>query len=193
MKLKINNISIQTANNGTVKFILSVDATSNGAVRSVLENSRKLLKQDGVIICELTKAEKDRTLQQNALMWSLLTIYAKTLNGGRTGDYTPEKLYYSMLEHYGVASFVAVPDVCIKDLKRSYRAIRIIDEIIIERNGKKTTGKMVKCIVGSSKYNTKEMTNLIEGIFDDLAALGADYGGEVTELYQEWKAGDKKQ
>lgn len=35
------------------------------------------------------------------------------------------------------------------------------------------------------------MKNLIDGIFDDLAALGVDCGAEVDELYDTWKERNK--
>lgn len=156
MRLKATSIRTQTSEDGTVEVILSIDALSRGAVKTVVEESRKLIEKDGSISCELQSVEKARTLSQNALLWRLLTIYAEVLNGGRTGEITPEKLYYSMLERYGVASFVAVPEECVEELRQAYRKIRVIDENIIERNGKKTKAKTVKCILGSSKYNTKQ-------------------------------------
>lgn len=187
MRLKATSIRTQISEDGTVELVLSIDPLSRGAVKTVVEESRKLLKKDGSISCELQSIEKARTLSQNALLWRLLTIYAEALNGGRTGEITPEKLYYSMLERYGVASFVAVPEECVEELRQAFREIRVIDENIIERNGKKTKAKTVKCILGSSKYNTKQMKNLIDGIFDDLAALGVECGAEVNELYDTWK------
>lgn len=186
MKIKVSAIRTQTAEDGTAELILAVDPLSRGALKKVIPDSRKMLEKDGVITCELKNAVKKRTLPQNALLWKLLTIYADTMNGGRTGEITPEMMYYSMLERYGVAVFVAVPAVCLEDLRKAYRKIKIIDETIIERHGKRTPALTVKCILGSSQYNTKQMKNLIDGIFDDLAMLGVECGEELTELYQEW-------
>lgn len=187
VRLKVTNIKTQTTEDGTTEVILAVDPISKGAVKSAIADARKHIEKDGLVTCELKRAVKPRSLSQNALLWQLLTIYADALNGGRTGEITPEKLYYSMLEEYGVAVYIAVPDVCIEDLRKAYRRIRIIDETVIERNGKRTPAKTVKCILGSSKYNTIQMKNLIDGIFDKLAELGVDCGGEVTKLYEEWR------
>ena len=192
MILKVNSIKVHTTEDGTAELTLAIDQISRGAVKSVVTEARKALESDGVLSCELKRVKKRRTLPQNALLWRLLTIYAETLNGGRTGDITPEKLYYEMLERYGVAVFVAVPDICIDDLRKAYRKIKIIDETVIERNGKRTPAKTVKCILGSSKYNTEQMKKLIDGIFDELAILGVDCGGEVYELYQDWQEASVK-
>jgi hypothetical protein len=187
MKIKVSAIRTQTAEDGTAELTLSVDSVSRGAVKRVITDTRKMLEKDGVISCELKRAVKKRTLPQNALLWRLLTIYADAMNGGRTGEITPEMMYYSMLERYGVAVFVAVPAVCLSDLRKAYRKIKIIDETIIERNGKRTPALTVKCILGSSHYTTEQMKNLIDGIFDDLAKLGVECGEELTELYNDWR------
>ena len=192
MRLKAKAITMRTAEDGTAELTLSIDPISRGAVKPVVLEARKIAENHGVFVFKLESPVKRRSLSQNALLWRLLTIYADALNGGRTGDITPEKLYYKMLERYGVAVFVAVPEVCIEDLRRAYRKIVIIDETIIERNGKRTPAKTVKCILGSSKYNTQQMKNLIDGIFDDLAALGVDCGAEVAELYEDWKERNKE-
>ncbi len=188
MKLKINAVKMQTAEDGTKQLILSVDRISSGAVKPVVMEARKMLKKDGVFVFKLESVKKRRSLGQNALMWRLLTIYALELNGGRTGEITPEMLYYQMLERYGVATYLAAPEKELEELQRIYRKVEIIDNITVERNGKRTPAKMVKCIAGSSKYTTKQMTNLIDGIFDELAELGvnAEHGEELSELYADW-------
>jgi hypothetical protein len=191
MKLKFTDVTMRTAEDGTAELTLSIDPICRGAVKPVVAEARKYIETHGASVFKLESPVKRRSLSQNALLWRLLTIYAETLNGGRTGEITPEKLYYKMLERYGVAVFVAVPDVCIEDLRRAYRKIVIIDETVIERNGKRTPAKTVKCILGSSIYNTQQMKNLIDGIFDDLAAMGVDCGEEVTELYEDWKERNK--
>lgn len=45
---------------------------------------------------------KGRSLNQNRMMWALLTIMADTYNGGRAGGMSPEDCYVQMLDEYGV-------------------------------------------------------------------------------------------
>lgn len=195
MKLKINAVKMQTAEDGTRQLILSVDPISKGATKPVVTEARKMLEKDGLFVFKLESVKKRRSLGQNALLWRLLTIYAFELNGGRTGEITPEMLYYQMLERYGVATYLAAPEKELEELQRIYRKVEIIDNITVERNGKRTPAKMVKCIAGSSKYTTKQMTNLIDGIFDELAELGvnAEHGEELSELYADWRNNNENQ
>lgn len=189
MKLKMSAVRMQTAEDGKAELVFTVDAISRGAVKPVVSEARNIMKKHGVFVCKIESPVKRRTLPQNALLWELLTIYADELNGGRTGEITPEMLYYQMLERYGVAVYLAVPENSVDDLRKEFRKVEIIDNITVERNGKRTPAKMVKCIQGSSKYTTKQMKNLIDGIFDELAAIGVDaeHDEQLNELYQSWK------
>lgn len=191
MKLKFTAVTMRTAEDGTAELTLSIDPISRGAVKPVVAEAREIIGKHSTATFKLESPVKRRTLSQNALLWQLLTIYADELNGGRTGGESPESLYYKMLERYGVAVYVAIPEVCVDELRKSYRKIEIIDNLTIDRNGRKTPAKMVKCILGSSKYTTAQMKKLIDGIFDDLAALGVDAGEELTELYEDWQERNK--
>lgn len=125
---------------------------------------------------------RKRTLNQNALLWALLTEYANGLNGGRTGGITPEELYYRMISKYGTAEFILALDEAESTLKKTFRVVKRID--------KRTVGEkeltIFKCYCGSSKYDTKEMANLIDGVLDELAQAGIDTA-ETRDLIQQWR------
>ena len=67
-------------------------------------------------------------------------------------------------------------------LKKSFRVVRKIDER--EVNGKKLN--MYQYFIGSSKYDVKEMTELIEATLDKLAELGV-YDSEIELARGEYK------
>lgn len=119
---------------------------------------------------ELGFETKKRTLDQNALLWELLTEFAIGLNGGRKGEITTEDLYYKMLNRYGVDELRLVLEGTEKSLKRLYRKVYIIDKV--EINGQMWS--KCRCVLGSSKYKTQEFSNLIEGILDDMAEAGIE-------------------
>lgn len=188
MRIKINSIKAQTDDTGTVQIVATVSPASKWSAKEVVKDCRKWLESDEEIQCVLSRIKKPRTLPQNALLWKLLTIYADETNGGKTGGETPENIYYRMLSKYGVAEYIAIPEDAVEDLRRVYRDIKVIDDTVIERNGRRTPAKMVKCIVGSSHYETKEMAHLIDGVFDELATMGVDYHGEeIAELFTDWR------
>lgn len=126
----------------------------------------------------IEEAKSSRTLQQNKFMWECLEIIAKHELGGRTdSDYVME-LYTKMLEKSGAKYeyMMALPETK-EELLKVFRAIRTIE--YREYNNKKMA--VMKCFYGSSKMNTKEMTNLINTIKDYAAELDIYINEE--ELY----------
>ena len=124
---------------------------------------------------------KGRSVQQNRMMWALLTIMADAYNAGHTGGVTPEDCYLEMLEKYGAkVDFLEVPGGALDILRGCYRVVHVVE--ILDNN--RCT---VKCTQGSSTFDTHEMKQLIDGIFDRLAEMGVN-DPLVTAYWQEWRA-----
>lgn len=116
-----------------------------------------------------TKIHKSqRSLEQNRLLWALLGKMANALSGNKRKVSTDE-CYCMMLEEANVSYdyLLALPEAE-PMLKKTFRVVRKIDER--EVNGK--TLNMYQYFIGSSKFNTQEMTELIETTLDKLAELG---------------------
>lgn len=125
------------------------------------------------------RQRKKRSLEQNRMMWALLTIMADHYNAGRTGGVTPEDCYLEMLEKYGAkVDYLEVPAGALDILRVCYRLVHLVE--ILDNN--RCT---VKCTQGSSTFTTQEMKNLIDGIFDRLAEMGVS-DPLVTAYWQEW-------
>jgi hypothetical protein len=90
---------------------------------------------------------------------------------GRKNKMSSEECYCIMLEEANVSCdyLLALPEAE-PMLRKSFRVVRKIGER--EVNGK--TLNMYQYFIGSSKYDTKEMTELIEAVLDKLAELGVD-------------------
>ena len=180
--LHFTDATMRTDEKGNVELCLKVSKDSKYNVKAFLDNVRRNGK-DFTGVFNLRKSK--RSLDQNALMWRLLTIYADALNGGRVGGIAPEEIYMQMLSKYGIAEFLMVLPEAENTLKEAFRVVRKVDT----RDYNGVEMNVYKCYCGSSKYDTKEMTNLIEGIFDELSQLGIDANSsyEVSEYYKEWR------
>lgn len=182
-KLDFESCSLRTDYDGNMELCISIKPEYRYAAKQLLKCIRSLKNAFTLII---TKRFKKRSLNQNALMWKLLTIYAETLGGGRIQkDVQPEDLYIEALDKHGIASFLmALPEEKEK-LQRVYRHVKAVDSRTY--GGKDLI--MYKCYPGSSTYDTQDMTNLIDGIFDDLAELGVNpsTSNYVFDCYDEWQ------
>lgn len=117
---------------------------------------------------EIKPYKSQRSLEQNRLLWALLGKMANALSGNKRKVSTDE-CYCAMLEEANVSYdyLLALPEAE-PMLRETFRAVRKIDERVV--NGKKLN--LYKYFIGSSKFNTQEMTELIEATLDKLAELG---------------------
>ena len=168
-KIKVGNPSYSQNMKGEGYLTFSTTCMQNWAVKQVvneLENNKKQL------VIKLDYEDKKRSLDQNSLLWALLEEEAKFLNGGRKSNIecSSENLYYEAINKYGKDTLIAVKDGAERELKRVYKRVFIIDKY--EFNDE--LWLKCRCVIGSSKYTSKEMSVLIEGVLDDIARLGID-------------------
>lgn len=131
---------------------------------------------DKEIVVEIKEYKKPRSNQQNALMWEMIDKLAKE---HRT---TSEEIYDKALKDYGVIS--KEPLGILKTGKDRNRMLKEFDHYVI-REGQNPNLDYVHMVFGSSTYDTKEMTVLIDGIISDCKDAGIDieyYSKEIKSL-----------
>lgn len=137
------------------------------------------------LIITVKPERKKRSLEQNRMMWALLTIMADHYNAGRAGGTTPEDCYLQMLEEYGLEfDFLELPRAAVPILRNAYRLVHIVELLDADRC-------IVKASMGSSNFSTAQMTAFIAGIFDRLAEMGVN-DPNVTQYWKEWQEVPKK-
>lgn len=125
------------------------------------------------------RQRKGRSLEQNRMMWALLTIMADHYNAGKAGGTTPEDCYIEMLEEYGLEyDFLELPVAAVPILRNAYRLVHIVELLDNDRC-------TVKASMGSSSFTSAQMSAFIDGIFDRLAEMGVN-DPNVTQYWQEW-------
>lgn len=117
---------------------------------------------------EVKPYKSKRTLEQNAALWWILGKLAEAMSGSKNKVST-EEAYCIVLEQANIEYdyMLALPEAE-PMLRKSFRVIRKIDER--EVNGKKLN--MYQYFTGSSKFNTKQMNDLILNTLNMLDELG---------------------
>lgn len=111
------------------------------------------LQTGGLYTVEIKEYKSNRSIEQNRLMWAIIQEIAKV-----TGNDEME-IYCMGLEKMNIQADFLLGLPNIEDsLKRQFRAVKIVENR--EYNGKTMT--VFKCFSGSSKFNTAEMTQLID-------------------------------
>jgi len=131
---------------------------------------------------EIERKRKKRSNDANALCWKLCTEIANVLRSDK------ESIYVDMLKRYGQSDIVSVlSTVNVKGYFKYY------DEFGKGRVNEKEFIHY-KVYKGSSEYDTREMSILIDGIIDEAKALDIDVISEREKslLLEEWENGRKE-
>ena len=182
-KIKVGNPTYSQNIKGEGYLTFPIKSIQNWSTRLLVQGLENNTKE---LICNLDYASKQRSLDQNSLLWGLLEEEAKFLNGGRKNNIecSSENLYYEAINKYGKDTLIAVPSGAERELKRTYRRVFIIDKF--DNNGELWV--KCRCVLGSSKYSPKEMSDLVEGVLDDIARLGIETQ-EIRFLRGEYEDG----
>lgn len=140
----------------------------------------------------ITKRVKERSTRQNALFWAMVNevVIAQSgiSNAEEEGKYYQDLLLRKGCE-YTYATLLA-EDVKLINMNGAdlgndvlYRAAQVTGETI---NDKGIKWQQVRLFYGSSQYTTVGFNQLIDGVLDDMAALGLSTY-EYTEQYTKLK------
>ena len=110
----------------------------------------------------IKKFFKKRSLDANALMWACLGEIAVAL---KTDKWS---MYLQMLARYGKFTYICVKENAVEAVKKQWRECEEVGEIDI--NGQKAV-QMI-CYFGSSTFNTKEFSDLLDGIISEMEEMG---------------------
>ena len=140
-----------------------------GTIKEIITDLLKL-DMDKTYICDIKEPQSKRSLEQNKLLWKLINRIAKETY---QDDMT---VYCAVLERADALSDYVITATDMQDtLRKNFRGVKFIR--MQEVNGKDCY--VFKVFLGSSKMNTKEMTELIEITMQVASELNID-------LREEW-------
>lgn len=125
---------------------------------------------------EIERKRKKRSTDANALCWKLCTEIANVLRSDK------DSIYIEMLKRYGQSDIVSVLSAV--DVKGYFKYYEAFGKGYVK--GKEFTH--YKVYKGSSEYDTREMSILLDGIIDEAKTLDIDVISEREKslLLQEW-------
>lgn len=135
------------------------------------------LDKDTVYDVKIDKHREKRSLNANAYLWKLVTEIGNVLNKSK------EEVYLQMLIDYGQSEMVSILSEI--DVKGYFKYYKLAGTSIL--NGKEFNH--YKIYKGSSEYDTKEMSILLEGVVQEAKNLGIKTKDDVEleRLIKEWE------
>lgn len=128
------------------------------------------LKEDKYSV-EIKKYRDNRTLEQNRLLWKLLSIIDEEINGVASPDGEMNLYITALLKAKCKFTYIIAEKKVEEDLHRNFRAVQYIKPY----NEEKETA-IYRVFYGSSKMDKKEFSLLVEAV----KQLGYEAGVEMT-------------
>lgn len=148
---------------GGVEMVISIPKDQSHAARIMAKNlmSKKLT-------VTAVEYRNKRSLDANAYAWELLGKLADKLTAGGGAAYSKDDMYLIMLKRYGQGGIVKIPNKDVEKFKRTWKYCEEHEKLYDENSA------YYRFWVGSSNYDTQEMSLFINGIVDECKEQGIE-------------------
>ena len=145
--------------------------------------------KDADVDVEIKKHRQKRSLNANAYCWVLCDKIADKLSNDKI-PYTKEDIYREAIRQVGVfKDFLNLTPEDAKTLQHAWEMLGtgwVTEQVDYSPNGENVT---IRCYYGSSQYNTKQMSRLIDSLVQDCRALGieTDTPEQINKMLSLWE------
>lgn len=142
------------------------------------------LSQQKKLRIKATRYTKDRSLDANKMLWACLGDMCKILNTDKWA------LYLHELKKWGKYTYICVKPQAVEAMKKQWRESEVLGTVKI---GDQEAVQML-CYFGSSTYDTKEFSDLLDGVIQDMRELGITPppSEDIKHSLELWEAQQKK-
>lgn len=131
-------------------------------ISAMIEN----LEDDKEYVCEIKKYRQKRSKNANSYMWELIGKLSQEMNK------STEELYRNYIKEFGIFKDVVIEPEAVGTLEHVWSAYGLgwfCEEV-------DTVNEMatLRLYYGSSSYNTKQMSVLIDAVVQDCKAVGIE-------------------
>ena len=166
---------------------LSLDITTKKAKISLVLDTNEIdvveqLKNENKLNVELKKYRQKRSLDANGYMWVLIREISKKIN------VEPKEIYREAISHMNTYDVLPLKDEVVDRFIENWKSNG--DGWICEKIPSKLDGfTNIRAYYGSSTFNTKEMSELIDSVIGECKNLGIETRSksEVDSLLRSWK------
>ena len=174
IKVKLNNI---TRNFKTNRLIISFEALDNINTLEEIENASEL-------DLELTEHKEKRRINANNYFWVML----QKLCENRKLDTIEE--YKKRVKELGIFRIMSTEKENVKKIKKIWEekgTAWLVEEFDTEYKGD-VEFKILHLYYGSSSFDKKQMSRLIDGVVQDCRAIGIETKteAEIKSLLESW-------
>lgn len=140
------------------------------------EELEKMQEQE--LRVKVVRYRKKRSLSANALFWHCVGEISKVLQMDKWD------VYLRLLKDYGKFTYIVCRPEMVDSIRTQWRESMVWNSVDV--NGEPAVQML--CFFGSSSYNTKEMSVLIDGTIETMKELGLDtpMSQDVRAALERW-------
>lgn len=176
-----NSISFKALESGETEVSFVVDKLNYGEktrIRAALEGAGDTLT------IAVSKYRKRRSLSANAYFWELIGRLSEKLNISK------EETYWEYIKHMGIYRSVEVDNKAVDTIIKMWKSHGL--GWIAEKtdDGEHEGFSLINLYYGSSSYNTKQMSRLIDSVVNDCKEQGIETlpPEQLECMKREWKS-----
>ena len=154
--------------------------SAQGRQRVTFEfEDRRDLRPGQIMRLKASEWREKRSLDANGLLWHCIDKIASALKLDKWD------VYLMMLKRYGVFTYGVFRENHLDQIRHMWRTSEVVGEVNV--NGEK--GIQVLLYFGSSTYDTKEFSRLLDGVIDEMEQMGLETPdqAEAERLLKEGK------
>ena len=146
-----------------------------------LEKIEKL--KDKPLDLEIKKHSEKRSLNANAYHWKLCSMIASKLGTDK------DIIHESLIRQTNYFSIIDCIEEAVDMMKSRFRYVDEIESYVKDTFDGYAWHKVLRIYKGSSEYNTKEMSELVEKTVEEAKSLGIDTWSddEIEHVCSMWK------
>lgn len=178
MKTLIKNIRSLYTEDGQLELVLTVPFS----VKDEIQEIKDLLSDNKRVECEIKRQYTKRSLDSNAYLWVLLDKIAEKTNVSKL------EVYKEFIKDYGVFEPLPIKDEAVDTFKHRWgsKGIGWICEVLGKSKLQGYT--TILAYYGTSTYDSKEMSRLVEQVVEQAKELGIETltPREIEEMNKRW-------
>lgn len=179
MKARVNDMRMRALDGSRIELSIALDVSYGQEVYELVKASEQ--GERGYVV-EVSKPRKKRSLSANSYLWVLCDKIAKVIGT------TKETVYIKNIREVGCFDVLEIADNAVDGFINRWKSMGI-------GNYAETVGYSYKgytgviAYYGSSGYDTKEMSRLIESVVQEAKTLGIETlsDDELERMKSSWK------
>lgn len=140
--------------------------------------------KDKELIIDIKQNRPKRSRDANALLWACIGEIATEIRADKW------EIYLQMLKRYGQYTYICVKPQAVDMVRKQWREVEEVGTVNI--NGRESV--QLLCYYGSSTYDTKQFSALLDGVIYEMKELGlqAPTSEEMRRSINEWEKKTKE-